>query len=164
MGVPGRRSLAPDLYERILSGGAIVLLLAVLAALWRGREQFDRVPGAVWLHLLTITLAVALTPVLLLGRRGTQRHRALGTIWVAAMLATALSSFFIREIAHGRPSLIHVLSAWTLFQVPLVWWTARTHRVERHRSAVRALVTGALLVAGLFTFPFDRLLGHWLFG
>ena len=25
-------------------------------------------------------------------------------------------------------------------------------------------ITGALLVAGFFTFPFDRLLGHWLFG
>jgi hypothetical protein len=25
------------------------------------------------------------------------------------------------------------------------------------------LATGALLIAGFFTFPFDRLLGHWLF-
>ncbi|MFD1787315.1 DUF2306 domain-containing protein [Sphingomonas floccifaciens] len=161
---PARRNLAPDTYERILSGGAVILLIAILAALWRGREQFDRVPGPVWLHLATITLAVALTPVLLLGRRGARRHRTVGTIWVVAMLATAASSFLIREIANGRPSLIHVLSAWTLFQVPLLWWLARTHQVERHRRAVRALVTGALLVAGFFTFPFNRLLGHWLFG
>jgi uncharacterized membrane protein len=33
----------------------------------------------------------------------------------------------------------------------------------RHRRGVRAMVTGALLIAGFFTFPFDRLLGHWLF-
>lgn len=161
---PMRRSLAPDLYERVLSGGAIALLLAVLAALWRGRAQFGQVPAMVWLHLATITIAVALTPVLLLGRRGALRHRTLGTIWVAAMLATAASSFFIRLIGNGGFSLIHLLPAYTLVQVPLLWWFARTHQVDRHRRSVRALVTGALLVAGFFTFPFDRMLGHWLFG
>jgi uncharacterized membrane protein len=35
--------------------------------------------------------------------------------------------------------------------------------VKRHRRSVRAMVTGALLIAGFFTFPFNRLLGHWLF-
>jgi len=29
---------------------------------------------------------------------------------------------------------------------------------------VRGLIIGALLIAGFFTFPFHRLLGHWLFG
>jgi uncharacterized membrane protein len=29
---------------------------------------------------------------------------------------------------------------------------------------VRGMVTGALLVAGFFTFPFGRMLGAWLFG
>lgn len=155
--------LTPDRYERILSAGAIILLIAVAAALWRGRMAFGRVPFEVWPHLATIVIAIALTPVLLLSQRGTQRHRVLGTIWVAAMIATALSSFFIRQIAHGGFSAIHLLSAWTLIQVPLLWWTARTHQVVRHRRSVRAMVTGALLVAGLFTFPFDRMLGHWLF-
>ena len=28
---------------------------------------------------------------------------------------------------------------------------------------VRGLVIGALLIAGFFTFPFNRLLGSWLF-
>lgn len=159
-----RKSLAPDLYERVLSGGAVILLVAILAALWRGQSQFGRVPATVWLHLGTITIAVALTPILLLGRRGTQAHRMLGTLWVLAMLATAASSFLIRQIADGGFSLIHILSAWTLIQVPILWWSARTHQVARHRGAVRGLVTGALLIAGFFTFPFDRMLGHWLFG
>jgi uncharacterized membrane protein len=34
----------------------------------------------------------------------------------------------------------------------------------RHRRGIRAMVLGALLIAGFFTFPFDRLLGRWLFG
>ena len=80
------------------------------------------------------------------------------------MLATAISSFFIRQTGNGSFSLIHLLSILTLVQVPRLWWFARTHQVDRHRRAVRVMVAGALLVAGFFTFPFDRLLGHWLFG
>ena len=49
-------------------------------------------------------------------------------------------------------------------QVPLIVWAARRHDHRRHRNAVRAMVAGALIIAGIFTFPFDRLLGRWLFG
>ena len=53
---------------------------------------------------------------------------------------------------------------WTLLQVPVIVLAARRHDVARHRSAVRGMVLGALLIAGFFTFPFNRLLGQWLFG
>lgn len=79
------------------------------------------------------------------------------------MFLTALVSFAIRETSHGNFSLIHILSVFTLVQVPIIVWSARTHRVAIHRRAVRGMVIGALLIAGFFTFPFDRLLGHWLF-
>ncbi len=70
----------------------------------------------------------------------------------------------IRGLNGGSLSVIHILSAWTLIQVPLIVWAARSHNIARHRAAVRGMVTGALLIAGIFTFPFGRLLGHWLFG
>jgi uncharacterized membrane protein len=158
------KPIAPDRYEKVLSVGAMLLLAAVTIALFKGRADFDRVPLPVWPHLLTIVVAVALTPVMLLRRRGDDRHRVLGYVWIAAMLATAASSFFLRDINHGGFSWIHLLSAWTLIQVPLLWWRARQHDVAAHRAGVRGIVTGALLIAGFFTFPFDRLLGHWLFG
>lgn len=154
----------PDHYERILSIAAIVLLAAVAVALVRGRADWARVPVAVWPHLATIVVALALTPVMLLRRRGDARHRVLGYVWIAAMLATAASTWFIRDANHGGFSWIHLLSVWTLIQVPLLWWRARNHDVAAHRSGVRGIVTGALLIAGFFTFPFDRMLGHWLFG
>ena len=157
-------STAPDRYEKILSIAAIILLAAVVAALWKGRAEWPRVPAVVWPHLLTIAIALALTPVMLLRRRGDRRHRALGMIWVAAMVLTAASSFFIRTIGGGGFSWIHLLSVWTLIQVPWLWWRARIHDVAGHRRGVRGIVTGALLIAGFFTFPFDRMLGHWLFG
>jgi uncharacterized membrane protein len=80
------------------------------------------------------------------------------------MFLTAVSTFFIRGLNQGSLSFIHILSAWTLVQVPLIVWHARHHNHRGHRAAVRGMVTGALIIAGAFTFPFDRLLGHWLFG
>jgi uncharacterized membrane protein len=156
------RSIRTDTYEKLLSVGAIILGVAMGAAIIRGHAHWREVPLLIWLHLLTIAVAIALTPTMLLSTRGTTRHRWLGRVWAAAMLLTAALTFGI----HGSDgySVIHLLSAWTLLQVPLIWWTARTHRVVRHRRAVRGMVTGALLVAGFFTFPFDRLLGNWLFG
>ena len=155
-------AITPDRYERLLAVAAAVLLIAV-AALARGRAEWTLVPAIVWAHLATIVIALALTPVLLLRRRGDRPHRRLGTIWVAAMLATALLSFGIRLSHDGGFSVIHLLSVWVLAMAPVIWWSARTHRVATHRRAVRGMVTGALLVAGVFTFPFGRLLGHWLF-
>ena len=154
---------AADAYEKALSVGALLLLAAVLAAILRGQAQWAMVPGIVWAHILTILVALGLTPVILLSPRGDRRHRVLGRIWAAAMLLTALLSFGIRE-ANGGFSFIHILSAWVVIQVPLLWYAARTHKVALHRGSVRGMVTGALLIAGFFTFPFGRLLGRWLFG
>jgi len=158
------RPWTPDLYERFLAIGAILLLACVVAAVARGHADWGQVPPIVWAHLATIVIALALTPVILLGARGTQRHRLLGRIWAGSMMLTALLSLFVRLSNHGHFSLIHLLSVFTLVQVPLIVWSARTHRVARHRQSVRAMVTGALLIAGFFTFPFHRLLGQWLFG
>lgn len=157
-------ALSVDWYEKLLSVGAAVLLCFVIAALVRGYDQWAQIPPMVWFHLLTIGIAVALTPVMLLRRRGDQPHRWLGRVWVVAMLLTALGSFAIRSVNHGEFSVIHLLSAWTLVQVPIIWWSARAHNLKRHRRSVRAMVTGALLIAGFFTFPFNRMLGQFLFG
>ena len=161
---PARLSLAPDLLDRILAAAALLLLAAVLTALYRGRDEWAQVPAFVWAHIATIGTAVTLTPVMLLRRRGDRLHRRLGRVWAGAMALTALFSFGIRGINGGAFSFIHILSAWTLIQVPLIVWTARSHNPRAHRGAVRGMVIGALLIAGIFTFPFDRLLGHWLFG
>jgi len=161
---PAVKPITPDTYERGLAIASVVLFACVIAAVFKGQAEWPRVTATIWLHLTTIMVAVALTPVMLLRRRGNRSHRMLGWVWVTAMLATAASSFFVRNVNSGGFSFIHILSVWTLVQVPLIVWTARNRKVAGHRRAVRGMVTGALLVAGLFTFPFDRLLGHWLFG
>ncbi len=156
--------LRPDRFDCALALGAMVLLACVVIAVIKGQADWSKVPPVIWAHLGTIVLAVGLTPVMLLRRRGDRRHRLLGYVWVAAMAATAAASLFVRVINPGHFSVIHLLSVWTLIQVPLIVLRARQHDWRRHRGAVRGMVLGALLIAGFFTFPFNRMLGQWLFG
>jgi uncharacterized membrane protein len=158
------KPITPDLFERLLALGSIILIAAVAAALFRGQSEWHLIKPNLWIHLGTIILALELTPIMLLRKRGDRLHRQLGIVWVAAMILTAIVSFTIRDANDGSFSFIHILSVWTLVQVPLIYWSARTHNITKHRSSVRGMVFGALLIAGFFTFPFDRLLGHWLFG
>lgn len=158
------KSIAPDGYERLLTVVAGALLLIVIIALAMGQQQWGQVRSIVWVHLGTILIALALTPYMLLRPRGTRSHRLLGKIWVAAMIATAAISLLIRHSEQTYFSVIHILSVFVLFMAPRVWLTARKHNVAAHRSTVRGLVTGALIIAGYFTLLETRLLGGWLFG
>ena len=155
---------APEAFDKLLALAALLLLAAVVAALARGQAEWDRVPAVVWAHILTILVALTLTPVMLLRRRGDRPHRAFGWVWAGALFLTALISFWVRTINPGGFSLIHLLSVLTIVQVPLIVRYARRHDWKKHRAAVRGMVTGALLVAGFFTFPFGRMMGSWLFG
>lgn len=161
---PRPKPITPDTYERALAAGAIILLGVVLTAIARGSAHWHDVHPVVWFHLGTILVALALTPILLLNRRGTSQHRRLGWAWAIAMFATALGSLFIRKATGTGWSPIHVLSGLTVVLVPFLVLKARRHDVSGHRRAVRGTVTGALIIAGFFTLPFGRMLGRWLLG
>ena len=115
--------------------------------------------------------ATCLTPVMLLRRKGNRRHRQLGYAWVAAMLLTALTSLFFNTrspsglgVFSGDFSPIHILSGIVIVMVPRLVMHARAQNHRAHQRTVHGLVIGALLIAGFFTFRFDRMLGRWLFG
>lgn len=160
---PNLKPISTDKFETALAIGAVVILLAACTAIIRGRSEWGQIPLSVWAHLATIGIALALTPIMLLRKRGDKLHRILGWIWLSAMFLTALISFDMRLTNKGSFSIIHILSIWTIIQVPLILWHAKNHRIAKHRSAVRGMVLGALLIAGFFTFPFGRLMGNWLF-
>jgi uncharacterized membrane protein len=157
------KSIAPDLLERFSAVLAIFLLAAAIVAVFKGRAQWAALPWQLWVHLATLAVALAITPVMLLRKRGDMNHRLFGWIWATCMFATALISLDIHMVNRGGFSVIHILSLFTLVGVPVLILSARRRDVRRHRSQARGFVIGALLVAGFFTFPFNRLLGSWLF-
>jgi len=152
------------LTDRRLGWLALAMLATVVTAVVRGHADWARVPANVWAHLALMGVALLLTPVMLVRRKGDRWHRQLGWVWVSAMLATAAISLTIRPANHSNFSVIYILSVYVLLMVPRFVWMARTHQVAKHRAGVRGMVIGALLIAGFFTFPFDRMLGRWLFG
>jgi uncharacterized membrane protein len=156
--------LAVTPFDRLLAAGAVAMAAVLALAVARGHDDWVRIPAVIWFHLATIAVAMVLTPVMLLRRRGDRLHRRLGWVWAGAMFLTAIDTLFIRGINRGGFSVIHLLSIWTIIQVPVIILAARRHDAARHKSAVRGMVLGALLVAGFFTLPFGRLLGDWLFG
>jgi uncharacterized membrane protein len=166
MASPAKRPSLLDrlLPDRLLGAAALLLLAAVVAAIWRGRPYWADAGSAVWAHLALLIVVLAVTPLQLWGRKGAVWHRCLGWLWVCAMMSTAVVSFAIRDVRDGGLSWIHLLSAWVLIQVPWMVWAARRHQVDRHRDRARAMTIFALAVAGFFTFPFGRMLGRWLLG
>ena len=120
---------------------------------------------AVQFHVYTVIPAAMIGAVMLLRRKGTPAHRALGRIWILLMVATAISSFFIHEINLWNGfSPIHLLSITALMTCVVIVWSARNGNLRTHRTAVRALYFGGIGIAGLFTFAPGRIMHALVFG
>lgn len=119
-------------------------------------------------HLATVLPAFLLGTFLLLCRKGTPLHRALGRCYLLLMLATGLITLAMP--AHVGPQVlghfgfIHLFSLVTLYCVPAAWLAARRGDVRTHRGNMIGLYVGGLLIAGSFALMPGRLLHSWLFG
>src|SRR5471032_1971155 len=120
---------------------------------------------AIPLHAFAAMTAFVLGVVQFAAPKGTLPHRTIGWIWVGLMLAVAISSFWIHQIRLVGPwSPIHLLSIFTLVMLPLGVWRAHRHDVNAHRRTMIGIFTGALVIAGLFTFVPGRIMHSVLFG
>lgn len=157
-------SIKPDWAEKICGYLAIVMLIILMIAMYKGAEMFAQLPVILLFHLFTIAIALAITPIMMLRPRGDKYHRWLGWTWCILMFATAIASLQLRLINNGSFSPIHILSVVTIIGVPVAILSARRRDIKRHRSHMRGFIIGALLLAGFFTIPFNRLVGTWLLG
>ena len=116
-------------------------------------EPLLAAPAVIQLHVAAAILSVALGPVAIFRRSRDTLHRVAGRVWVVAMAITAGSSFWISEDPMLGPfSVIHVLSALTLFGLGGAIRAIRARDVARHGATMRALYAQALMLAGAFTF------------
>ena len=98
-------------------------------------------PGAI--HLAAVVPAVVIGIAQLASKKGTPRHKLLGWIWVLAMVAVALSSFWIMELRKGAGfSLIHLLSVWVLICLASAIWFIRRGNVRAHKGFMVGVMLG----------------------
>lgn len=127
-------------------------------------------PLAVQLHFVTVVPAFVLGSWLLFGSaRGSARHRAVGRVYLALMTATAVAAVFIRafsgpsvEIGPLRLGLIHLFVPLTAHGVYGAFATIRAGDIRGHRSAMRGLYFGGLIIAGLLSLAPGRVM-HRIF-
>jgi len=114
-------------------------------------------------HAGLAAAALAVGGAVLLRRKGTSSHKLFGRVWVLLMVAVAVSSFWILEIRRGAgPSLIHLLSVWTLVSLALAVYYIRRDNVRAHRGFMIGTFIG-LVTAGAFALAPGRALYRLFF-
>jgi uncharacterized membrane protein len=116
-------------------------------------------------HLVAALAALLLGAFVLLRRKGTSSHKALGWAWVALMGSAAVSSAFLRD--HHMPNLvgftpIHLFTLTVAILLPKAIVDIRRGNVRGHRKSMRGIYIGGCIVAGLFTLLPGRFLGDLL--
>ena len=120
---------------------------------------------AIQVHTAAALLVILVTVLIFIRPRGTQIHRRLGWLCVAAMLCVAVSSFWI---THGGPvfgySWIHLLSLYVIGGIFYAIWQIRRGGVAPHRNMMLGMVWGGLVIAGGFTLMPGRIMHVVLIG
>lgn len=128
-------------------------------------EPLMTAPIYIQLHAAAAICAVFMGPVAMLRQSRDIWHKVAGRLWILAMAATAVSSFWIGEAQLIGPfGPIHLLSLLTLWGISQGLWAARTGRIALHRGAMRSTYFWALGVAGLFTLLPGRRMSDVFFG
>lgn len=165
---------------RRLAGGlaAAAIVLVAVAPRWRGilaaagrvrlhwpsLAAFEVLPLAIRLHLAAAVGALALGAVLMLVRKGRLFHRAAGWVWAGLVSLVAGSSLFITSLNHGRWSILHLFTGWTLIVLPLAVFWAKRHEVARHRRVMMGLFYGGFVINMFIAFIPGRTMWRLFFG
>lgn len=129
--------------------------------------KFDLAPllaesALVQFHVWTVAVALLIGPLQFVLPKGTAAHRVFGWIWAAAMLSTAIATFFIRDMRDGQFSPIHIFSVMALIGVPMALWLARIKAMS-HARAMIGLYIG-LVIAGVTAIAPGRVIWEMFFG
>jgi uncharacterized membrane protein len=135
-------------------------------------EPILAAPLAVQLHFVTVVPAFVVgTWLLFFSRKGSPRHRLLGKAYLGLMATTAVAALFIRsfsglsvDVGPLRLGLLHLFVPLTAHGVYGALATIRAGNVAGHRSAMRGLYFGGLIIAGALAFAPGRVMHRMFFG
>jgi uncharacterized membrane protein len=119
---------------------------------------------AIKVHVLAALAALVLGGVLMTARKGRRFHRLAGWVWVSLVSVTAGASLFITSLNHGKWSLLHLLTGWTLIMLPLAVIAAKRRSVTMHRRRMMGLFYGGFVINLLIAFIPGRALWMIFFG
>lgn len=118
-------------------------------------------PMIIKIHVIVAVLALLIGAAVLLMRKGTGGHRALGRVFACCALATAATSFLIHEIRlWGIWSPIHLLSIMVIFGIWRAVRAVRRGNVVAHIRLMQSVYLWGFVVAGAFTLLPSRTLGE----
>ena len=121
----------------------------------------------VYAHLATVLPSFVIGTYMMVSRKGSRLHRALGKTYMLLMFTTAIITLFLPAklgpTILGHFGFIHLFSVIVLSLVPRAYFTAKNHQVRKHAQAMIGVYIGGILVAGSFAFAPGRMLHTWLF-
>jgi len=119
---------------------------------------------AIQIHVVAAFIALGLGITMWMRPKGTKGHKFVGRSFIILMLLTAISSFWIRELNRGGLSWIHIFIPLTLFASWEAIHYIRKGNLKRHKSAVKGMFFGALLIPGFLSFLPGRRMWMLFFG
>ena len=121
----------------------------------------------VYAHLATVLPSFVIGTYMMVSRKGSPVHRALGKIYMLLMFTTAIITLFLPAqlgpTILGHFGFIHIFSVVVLALVPRAYFNAKNHNVRRHAQAMIGVYVGGILVAGSFALVPGRMIHTWLF-
>ena len=177
-------STAPSMTALAVRSGLIVLVVSAMIFLLLGPrtlsyigqaaaganlhaprlELLAQASLAMKIHLGTVSAALVLATVQMVGPKGRTSHRMLGWMLVILLLTTAVASLFIRNPQGGLFNPFQLFSVWTLIGIPLAVVAAHRHNVAFHARMMSGFYFGSLIFAGALTFLPGRLMWRVFFG
>ena len=121
----------------------------------------------VYAHLATVLPSFIIGTYMMMSRKGSPLHRALGKTYMLLMFTTAIITLFLPAklgpTILGHFGFIHICSVVVLSFVPRAYFAAKSHNVRAHAGAMIGVYIGGILVAGSFALVPGRMLHTWLF-
>lgn len=115
----------------------------------------------IWVHFVAALSVIVLGCMNLTLAKGTPRHKAMGWVWVIAMLFVTIPSYWIREANPGELSWIHILSVVAFVSMAWALIAIRRGKFRSHASAMIGSMAGAV-IAGAFALAPGRFISNLL--